>query len=351
MASKKISQLPSGSLNIPLSGQTAVVYSGVTHQQSLTSLRQVLVDNGSHHFTGSQYIDGSLTITGRIPSLIVGTGSFHVSNPEVLHVESSGSYNIAHFQGNNNIYSQVNIQNTNSGNNASTDLVLTADNGTENVHYIDLGINSSTYTGGLVGSANDSYLLNVGKDMYIGTVGGINHPANLKLFAQNSWENPQIIISGSKQISFNTGSVSNGYQYEFSGSVKLDNNLSINGVSNFGSTTEIIVPFDDTNTLTHDFNNGTILYVTNLSGNATIDLTNVPTENNKAIGLTVMVEQGSTPFIVNTLQINNNNEGSVVITWYGGAEPTLNANKLDIFSFSLLKINNTWRVFGQLTTF
>lgn len=236
MASKKISQLTSGSIP-SLTGVTAVSYSGSTFQQTLSSLRQVLVDSGSHHFTGSQYINGNLTITGSIPSLIVGTGSVHLSNPEVLHVESSGSYNIAHFQANNNIYSQVNIQNTNSGSNASSDLVITADNGTENVHYVDLGINSSTYTGGLVGYENDSYLLNVGKDMYVGTVGGINHPANLKLFAQNNWENAQIIISGSKQISFNTGSVSNGYQYEFSGSLKLNHNLKTNGFTILSNVT------------------------------------------------------------------------------------------------------------------
>jgi hypothetical protein len=228
MASKKISQLTSGSIP-SLTGVTAVSYSGVTFQQTLSSLRQTLVDSGSHHFTGSQFINGNLTITGSIPSLVVGTGSVHINNPEVLHVENSGSYNIVHFQGNNNIYSQVNITNTNSGTNASTDLVLTADNGTENNHYIDLGINSSTYTGGLVGYENDSYLLNVGKDMYVGTVGGSSHPANLKLFAQNLWDNPQISISGSRQISFNTGSVSSGYTYEFSGSVKLKNNLKTDG--------------------------------------------------------------------------------------------------------------------------
>jgi len=240
MASKKISQLTSGSIP-SLTGVTAVSYSGTTFQQTLSSLRQVLVDSGSHHFTGSQYITGNLTIDGKIPNLIVGTGSFHEDNPEVLHVENSNSFNIVHFQGNSNVYGQVNIVNTNSGNNASTDLVLTADNGTENVHYVDLGINSSTYTGGLVGYDNDSYLLNVGKDMYIGTVGGTNHPSQLKLFANNLWESPQMSISGSRQIAFNTGSVSNGYTYEFSGSVKLKNDLNVNNFTILSSVTSSFV--------------------------------------------------------------------------------------------------------------
>jgi len=290
MAGKKISQLPSGSLvSLPLSGLTAVVHSGVTHQHNLGHLRQILVDSGSHYFTGSQVINGNLTISGSITAqqyilsssitnivteTISGSSNFgntlddthkftgsilvsgsvnadglfaknmlHVSGFTILgtpttnsgsdyttlHVGSSGSINIAHFQGNNQYYSQINIKNINPGSNASTDIVATADNGTEVVHFVDLGINSSTYTGGLVGYANDAYLLNVGKDLYIGTVGGNSHPAELKLFAQNKWENPQITIHTGSQITFNTSSFTEGYTYEFSGSVKLQDELNVDG--------------------------------------------------------------------------------------------------------------------------
>jgi len=236
MAGKKISEL-SSSLSPSLSSVTAIVQGGTTYKSTLSTLRQTLVDSGSHYFTGSQHINGKLTITGSIPSLIVGTGSMHVDNPEILHVQNSGSYNIAHFEGNDEYYLQINLKNTSSGSSASGDIVVTADNGTEGVHFVDLGINSSTYNGGYVGYANDSYLLNVGKDLYVGTVGGINHPANLKLFAQNSWENPQITISGSRQISFNTGSVSSGYMYEFSGSLKLKHNLRTDGFTILSNVT------------------------------------------------------------------------------------------------------------------
>ena len=240
MAGKKITEL-SGSIAPSLTGVTVVAFGGQTYKSTLSTLRQTLVDSGSHYFTGSQHINGDLTITGSIKSLIVGTGSFHVDNPEILHVQNSGSFNIAHFEANNQYYAQVNIKNTNSGNNSSTDLVLTADNGTENNHYIDLGINSSTYTGGLVGLENDAYLLNVGKDLYVGTVGGSQHPSQLKLFAQNNWENPQITISGSKQIAFNTGSVSSGYTYEFSGSIKSNHNINNNGFTILTSVTSSFV--------------------------------------------------------------------------------------------------------------
>jgi hypothetical protein len=290
MAGKKISQLSSGSLsNLPLSGLTAVVYSGITYQHSLSNLRQKLVDSGSHVFTGSQVINGNLTISGSITAqqyilsssitnitteTISGssnfgnssddihgfTGSLRVSgsiitngiwnnegmyisgsvvigepvitngpNTPKLHVKNSGSFNIAHFEANNEYYAQVNITNTNSSSLASGDIVVTADNGNETVHFVNLGINSSTYNGGYVGYENDAYLLNVGKDLYVGTVGGASHPAELKLFANNSWENPQITVHTGSEISFNTNSVTPGYLYEFSGSVKLQDELKVDG--------------------------------------------------------------------------------------------------------------------------
>ena len=276
MASKKISQL-SISTNPPLSGVTAVVHGGTTYQSTLGTLRQLLVDSGSHAFTGSQIINGnlvvsgsltaqeyilsssitnittetisgssrfgnsfddvhsftgSLRIDGRIDRLLVGTGSYLTGvddDPEILHVQNSGSYNIAHFQANNPFYAQVNIKNTNSGSFASTDLVLTANNGNEIIHYVDLGINSSTYDGGAVGLSNDAYLINAGKDLYIGTLGGSQHPAKVKLFTMGNWQTPHITLHTGTTVSFNTGSVSDGFEYEFSGSVKLKNELSVNG--------------------------------------------------------------------------------------------------------------------------
>jgi hypothetical protein len=186
------------------------------------------VNTGSITISGSFNLDGNQSITG---ALLVGMGSFWGNgNDEILHVENSGSFNIAHFDGNDTNYTQINVKNHNSGPGASGDIVVTADNGTEDIHYVDLGINSSTYTGGFVGHENDSYLINAGKDMYIGTLGGITHPnTKLNLFAQNLWETPQIVISGSKQVGFNTSSISDGYVYEFSGSVKLDNELDVIG--------------------------------------------------------------------------------------------------------------------------
>jgi hypothetical protein len=349
MAGKKISEL-SSSLSLSLTGVTPVVLNGTTYKTTLSMMRNHLVDSGSHYFTGSQHINGDLTITGSIRSLVVGTGSFHTNNPEVLHVQNAGSYNIAHFEANNQYYAQVNIKNINSGNNASSDLVLTADNGTEGVHYVNLGINSSTYTGGYVGLENDAYLINVGKDLYVGTVGGINHPANLKLFAQNSWEEPQITISGSGQIAFNTGSVSSGYTYEFSGSAKLQNDVDIVGELIIGSVSEKIVLniSGGTSQYEFDYHSGSVFYLTSSLSNNSYNVSNTPTESQRAVSITFIVKQESTPYIASSYKLNNE---TVTVSWAGNEQPTGNANKTDVIGLTALRVGSSWNVLGTFTTF
>lgn len=351
MAGKKISGLVSGSLsNLSLSGITTVVYSGTTFQHSLTDLRNKLVDSGSHHFTGSQHINGNLTITGSIPTLIVGTGSFHIDNPEVLHVENSGSFNIIHVQGNHQNYTQVNIQNINSGSNASTDLVVTADNGDEGIHFIDLGINSSTYQGGFVGRENDAYLLNVGKDLYVGTVGGTNHPSKLHLFANNSWENPQVTVHTGSQITFNTDNFTEGYNYEFSGSAKLQNDLLIDGALNIGSVNERIVleVSGGTSNYEFDYNSGSLFYLTSSLSNNDYNVLNVPIVDLSSTSITFVIKQELTPYIPSSYKINDE---VVDVNWANGESPIGNSNKIDVIGLTALRVGSSWNVLGIFTTF
>jgi hypothetical protein len=386
MAGKKISQL-TGSLSPSLSGIMPIVLSGTTYSTTLNSLRQVLVDSGSHHFTGSQFINGDLTISGsahfgdsinnlhRFTGSVLISGSvnsiglfakevLHVSgfavigepihhsgsDPEALHVGNSNSYNIAHFKGDNEYYSQVYISNHNSGSNASSDLVVVADNGTETNHYIDLGINSSTYTGGLVGRENDAYLLNVGKDMYIGTVGGENHPSKLFLFGQNNWENPQITVSGSGQVSFNTCSCDPGYTYQFSGSAKLQNDVNIVGELTIGSVNERIVPMisGGTSSYEFDYNSGSVFYLSGSLDNNVYNVSNVPTEDLNAVSLTFIVKQESTPYIASSYKLNNE---EVTVSWAGNEQPIGNINKTDVIGLTALRVGSSWNVLGTFTTF
>ena len=173
-----------------------------------------LIDSGSN-----VRIDGTLVIGD--------SGSLHTDNPEILHVQNSGSFNVAHFEGDSDTYLQLNIKNTSSSAGASSDFVATADNGTEDLHYVNMGINSSGFDNEFsVGYQNDAYLINRGRDLYIGSLDGpdYNH-THVHLFSSNSWQNPQISIISDGKIGFNTGSVTTGFTYEFSGSAKFVNNV------------------------------------------------------------------------------------------------------------------------------
>jgi hypothetical protein len=105
----------------------------------------------------------------------IGSAVFNTTNPEKLLVDAGAtSYNVISGKGNLNNYLQLNIQNSNAGTLASSDVVATADNGNESVNYVDMGINSSGNTANLFGGANDAYLFNVGGtanggNFYIGT--------------------------------------------------------------------------------------------------------------------------------------------------------------------------------------
>ena len=102
----------------------------------------------------------------------VGTAvSFNATAPEKLLVNAgtTTSYNAVVAKGSINNYFQLNINNQNAGANASSDIVATADNGSETNNYLDLGINSSANTSGYMGNADDAYLYTTGKNLVAGT--------------------------------------------------------------------------------------------------------------------------------------------------------------------------------------
>ena len=105
----------------------------------------------------------------------VGIGSrvFDPINPGKLLVEygNTTSNTIANFKGSIDSYLQLNVKNSSNGTNASSDIVATADNGTDTTFYIDMGINGSNYSPSTenFGGPNDGYLYTYAKNLLIGT--------------------------------------------------------------------------------------------------------------------------------------------------------------------------------------
>ena len=109
-----------------------------------------------------------------IGDVAIGSTTFDPTNPEQLLVNAgtTTSVNAIYAKGTINNYFQTNIQNLSTGTQASSDVVATANNGTETTNFVDLGINGSgfVYQAGNpieTGKSNDCYLLAGGNDFVI----------------------------------------------------------------------------------------------------------------------------------------------------------------------------------------
>jgi hypothetical protein len=95
------------------------------------------------------------------------------SNAERLLVDAGNtdSYNLISGKGSIDNYLQLNIRNASNGNNASTDIVATANNGDESSNYIDMGINCGGFTNSalaILAGNSTAYFYATGADFVIG---------------------------------------------------------------------------------------------------------------------------------------------------------------------------------------
>ncbi|MEO8584365.1 MAG: hypothetical protein ABI415_11240, partial [Flavitalea sp.] len=99
--------------------------------------------------------------------------AFNGTNPERLLVDagSTTSFNVISGKGSINNYLQLNIQNRADSSGASSDIVATANNGNETVNFIDMGVNSGSYSSAslpILGGINTTYLYSTGRDFVLG---------------------------------------------------------------------------------------------------------------------------------------------------------------------------------------
>lgn len=103
------------------------------------------------------------------------------------------------------------------------------------------------------------------------------------------------------------------------------------------------------NILTYDYAVGNIVHInTAPTQNFTINFINVPTDNGKLMSLSTFVVQGTTGYIPNAVQIGGSAQ---TIKWSGGSAPTPTSStgKIDIFTFTLLRLSSAWTVIGTST--
>ncbi len=97
-----------------------------------------------------------------------------------------------------------------------------------------------------------------------------------------------------------------------------------------------------------DCNNGHVFYKTGCTGDITANFTNLGLTAEYATNLTVIINQGGTPYEVTAVQIGG---AAQTLNWQGGSAPTGNANGIDAFSFTILNDGGTYVVLGQMVDF
>jgi hypothetical protein len=212
-----------------------LLFSGGLFAQNITntlpSNGNFIIKDATNTFFTLQQIDGSVGI---------GSNTFDATNPEKLLVDcgTTTSVNAIYAKGTINSYFQFNIRNYSTGNHASSDIVTTANNGTESTYYMDMGINNSGYVyqnGDPIetGKANDCYILASGNDLYfvnnnptkdmLFLVGGTDTTKQRMRIRSNG--NVSIGFSGpvSYKLAINGTCYSTGFYYP--SDIRLKNNI------------------------------------------------------------------------------------------------------------------------------
>jgi hypothetical protein len=206
-----MSQVRNKQISFPLTGSFSGSFSGSfigTLQATASAIAGGKATYIPYFITDTTLATSSIYQSGET-SIIINANANTTANPEALYVYNPHptSFNIISGKGNLDNYAQLNIFNTNQGTSASSDVVATANNGTEFTNYIDMGINSSNFSGP-IGNSNDAYLYSTGQHLHIGNAsanmpiqffaGGTNTDTTRKL---SLYPNNQHDMTGSLDIS------------------------------------------------------------------------------------------------------------------------------------------------------
>ena len=201
-----------------------------------------------------------------------------------------------------------------------------------------IGVNSlSSFTGDLINlQTNAVTRFKVGSDGGMG-VSSLSSSGNV------------VITSSTNSTSTTTGALVVTGGVGIGGTLNVGADLGISGLTTLTYTSEKLnTKTSATGTVTHDLSTGSVFYHSSISNNFTANFTNVPTTNDRALGVTLILAQGGTPYMSTALQIDGSAQ---TIKWVNNITPTGTANKVDIVGFSLIRTGSAWTVLGQYSTY
>jgi hypothetical protein len=226
---------------------------------------------------------------------------------------TTNSYNAIVARGTINNYFQLNIQNQSNGNTASSDVVATADNGTENVNYVDLGMNGSGNTQSVFGNPDDAYLYTTGNNFLIGT-GTAGEALVFMTGGTTQSTNERMRIDGSGNVG--VGKTIMAYRVDVHGRGNFDSTLN---APNYSSTFQTLT-FGSTTTW--DQTKGATAAIT-LTGNATLSITNEVAGMYGLIRVTQDATGSRTLTLPGGSKVINGGGGDVALTTTAGATDVL----------------------------
>ena len=144
--------------------QIAAVNSNVV----ASNLRITNLETFSANITGT-------TFTGNVQAdYILANANIKVASIVEAGVPGTINYPFlaSQFIGNVDGYYQLVVQNISNGANASGDIVVTADNGTDENYYLNIGVNGSGWSGNFVVPAGDTGIREFPNDGYFTVIGG-----------------------------------------------------------------------------------------------------------------------------------------------------------------------------------
>jgi len=130
------------------------------------------------------------------------------------------------------------------------------------------------------------------------------------------------------------------------GDVTITGNTTVNGRLTMAEVSEVVASATITsNVSTVSYADTLISYYSAPSANFTINLTNVPTTNDRIITFSAIITQGATGYYPSAFQIDGVGQ---TIKWSGGnaVAATSSSGKIDIYTFNLLRTGSAWSVFG-----
>jgi len=126
---------------------------------------QAVSDNGGAN------VNANILAVSHAGRVGVGTATFNATNPEKFLVDAgnTASYNVITGKGLINNAMLLSIQNNSAGTNSSANVAAMADNASETINFVRMGINSSTNAAvTIIGGNNTAYLYGTGSDFVIG---------------------------------------------------------------------------------------------------------------------------------------------------------------------------------------